>query len=247
MKLLLDIGNTHSHAGICTKRRIIRDAKMATDDWSKKRARKWLVDFIGKENVKQAVVCSVVPASTRIAERVLRQIQIKIHELNHKNCGIQIDYPRPSTIGADRLANACAGLSEFGSPLVVVDFGTAVTFDIVNGHDKYVGGIIAPGLSSMTDYLHKKTALLPKIQLCDPKTMIGKNTKQAMQIGAVYGYQGLVQGLISGIKSSLRSRRLSVAATGSYASLIARNITEIDAVRPRLTLDGLRLASNDWN
>ena len=77
--------------------------------------------------------------------------------------------------------------------------------------------------------------------------MIGKNTKQAMQIGAVYGYQGLVQGLISGIKSSLRSRRLSVTATGSYATLIARNITEIDAVRPRLTLDGLRLASNDWN
>ena len=247
MKLLLDIGNTHSHAGICTKRRIIRDAKMATDDWSKKRARKWLVDFIGKENVERAIVCSVVPASTRIAERVLRQIQIKIHELNHKNCGIQIDYPRPSKIGADRLANACAGLSEFGSPLVVVDFGTAVTFDIINGQAKYVGGVIAPGLSAMTDYLHEKTALLPKIQLRDPRTVIGKSTNQAMQIGAVRGYRGLVQGLIREIKSSLRSRRLSVVATGGYAALISRNITEINAVRPRLTLDGLRLASNGWS
>jgi type III pantothenate kinase len=99
----------------------------------------------------------------------------------------------------------------------------------------------------MTDYLHENTALLPKIKLRDPRTVIGKNTRQAMQIGAVHGYRGLVQGLVREIKSSLRSRRLSVVATGGYASLIARHITEIIAVRSRLTLDGLRLASNDWS
>ena len=195
----------------------------------------------------QAIVCSVVPAATRHAVKVLLEMGIKIHELTYKNCGIQVDYPCPSTIGADRLANARAGLGEFGSPLIVVDFGTAVTFDIVDDQGKYVGGVIAPGLSAMTDYLHEKTALLPKIQLRDPRTVIGKNTRQAMQIGAVHGYRGLVQGLVREIKSSLRSRRLSVVATGGYASLIARHITEIIAVRPRLTLDGLRLASNDWS
>jgi type III pantothenate kinase len=210
-------------------------------------AKKWLVDFIGKANVGQAIVCSVVPAATRHAVKVLRKRGIAIHELTHKNCGMQIDYPRPSSIGADRLANARAGLGEFGSPLVVVDFGTAVTFDIVDDQGKYVGGVIAPGLSAMTDYLHENTALLPKIKLRDPRTVIGKNTRQAMQIGAVHGYRGLVQGLVREIKSSLRSRRLSVVATGGYASLIARHITEIITVRPRLTLDGLRLASNDWS
>ena len=247
MKLLLDIGNTHSHIGICTARRISRDAKIPTDDWQKKHANKWLVDFIGKANVGQAIVCSVVPAATRHAVKVLRQMGIAIHELTHKNCGMQIDYPRPSSIGADRLANARAGLDEFGSPLIVVDFGTAVTFDIVDDQGKYVGGVIAPGLSAMTDYLHENTALLPKIKLRDPRTVIGKNTRQAMQIGAVHGYRGLVQGLVREIKSSLRSQRLSVVATGGYASLIARHITEIIAVRPKLTLDGLRLASNDWS
>ena len=140
-----------------------------------------------------------------------------------------------------------AGSDEFGSPLIVVDFGTAVTFDIVDDQGKYVGGVIAPGLSAMTDYLHENTALLPKIKLRDPRTVIGKNTRQAMQIGAVHGYRGLVQGLVREIKSSLRSRRLYVVATGGYASLIARHITEIIAVRPKLTLDGLRLASNDWS
>ena len=245
MKLLLDIGNTHSHFGTCTKHRISRDAMMPTDDWPKKRARKWLVEFVGKANVDQAIMCSVVPAATRHAVKVLREMAIKVQELTHKNCGIQVDYPRPSTIGTDRLSNARAGIDEFGCPLVVVDFGTAVTFDIINGQAKYVGGVIAPGLSAMTDYLHDKTALLPKIQLRDPRTVIGKSTNQAMQIGAVRGYRGLVQGLIREIKSSLRSRRLSVVATGGHASLISRNITEINAVRPRLTLDGLRLASND--
>ena len=247
MRLLLDIGNTHSHFGTCTKQRINRDAKMPTDDWQKKRTRKWLIDFIGKANVDQAIVCSVVPAATRQAMKLFREMEINFHELTHENCGIQIDYPRPSTIGPDRLANARAGLDEFGGPLVVVDFGTAVTLDIVSRKGRYIGGVIAPGLSAMTDYLQSKTALLPKIQIRDPRTVIGKNTEQAMQIGAVYGYRGLVQGLISEIKSSLRIRRLSVVATGGYASLIACNIKEISAVRPRLTLDGLRLASNDWS
>jgi type III pantothenate kinase len=247
MRLLLDIGNTHSHFGTCTKQRINRDDKMPTDCWQKKRSRKWLVDFIGKANVGQAIVCSVVPAATRHAMKLFREMEINFHELTHENCGIQIDYPRPSTIGSDRLANARGGLDEFGGPLIVVDFGTAVTLDIVSSQGKYIGGVIAPGLSAMTDYLQKKTALLPKIQLRDPRTVIGKNTEQAMQIGAVYGYRGLVQGLISEIKSSLRIRKLSVVATGGYASLIACDIKEISAVRPRLTLDGLRLASNGWS
>ena len=170
-----------------------------------------------------------------------------ISTLTHANCGIDLRYPKPDTIGSGRLANARAALDEFGGPALVVDFGTAVTFDIIDGSGAYVGGVIAPGLSAMTDYLHEKTALLPAITLKDHRTAIGKTTAQAMQIGAVHGYRGLVQGLIKEIRQSLGNKKLSVIATGGCARLIGCKIPEVNAIRPRLTLDGLRLASNDWN
>src|SRR5437899_2086157 len=110
-------------------------------------------------------------------------------ELTHKTIsGVGIDYPRPETIGPDRLANAVAARHHFGAPVVVVDFGTAVTFDVVNRAGDYAGGIIAPGLAAMTDYLHEKTALLPSIKIREIKRVIGKSTEEAMLIGAVHGY-----------------------------------------------------------
>src|SRR5205085_7876210 len=134
------------------------------------------------------------------------------------------------TIGADRLANAVAVKALYGAPALVVDFGTAVTFDVVNKEGNYVGGIIAPGLSAMTDYLHEKTALLPKIKIREPGVVIGKNTEEAMLIGAVHGYRGLIRGLIAELKTELRARRLPVVATGGYAPLIANKMPEITAV-----------------
>jgi type III pantothenate kinase len=132
--------------------------------------------------------------------------------------------------------------SLYGAPALVVDFGTAVTFDVVDQSGNYVGGIIAPGLSAMTDYLHEKTALLPKITIREPGGVIGKNTEQAMLIGAVHGYRGLIRGLIAELKRELKTRRLPVVATGGYAELIAEGMPEINEVRPNLTLEGLRMA-----
>ena len=126
-------------------------------------------------------------------------------ELNAKTVrGVGIDYPKPKSIGPDRLANAVAARKRFGAPVVVVDFGTAVTFDVVDGRGYYVGGIITPGLSAMTDYLHEKTALLPKIQIREIRTVIGKSTEEAMLAGAVHGYRGLVRELIAELKRELR-------------------------------------------
>jgi type III pantothenate kinase len=124
---------------------------------------------------------------------------------------------------------------------VVVDFGTAVTFDVVNAGGNYVGGIIAPGLAAMTDYLHEKTALLPKIKIRETKSVIGKSTEEAMLVGAVHGYRGLVRELIGELKRELRVKKLPVVATGGYARLIAAKLPEISAVLPDLTLEGLRL------
>jgi type III pantothenate kinase len=155
--------------------------------------------------------------------------------------GVGIDYPRPGTIGPDRLANAVAVSRHFGAPAVVVDFGTAVTFDVVDSAGNYVGGIITPGLAAMTDYLHEKTALLPRIKIREVKAVVGRNTEQAMLIGAVHGYRGLIRGLIADLKKSLRAKHLPVIATGGYAALIAKGMPEITAVRLLLTLEGLRL------
>ena len=169
-------------------------------------------------------------------------MEIEALELHAGNIrGVGIDYPKPNSIGPDRLANAVAARKRFGAPVVVVDFGTAVTFDVVNARGNYVGGIIAPGLAAMTNYLHEKTALLPKIHIRDIKTAIGKSTEEAMLIGAVHGYRGLVRGLIVELKRELRTQKLPVVATGGYAKLIAAKLPEISAVAPDLTLEGLRL------
>ena len=125
---------------------------------------------------------------------------------------------------------------------MVVDFGTAVTFDVVNRRGDYVGGIIAPGLAAMTSYLHEKTALLPEIKIREVTGAVGKSTEQAMLIGAVHGYRGLIRELIGKLKEELKCRRLPVVATGGYAKLMAKKLPEITAVDPLLTLKGLRLA-----
>ena len=158
-----------------------------------------------------------------------------------QEAALGINYPHPETIGPDRLANALAARHRFGAPVVVVDFGTAVTFDVVDRAGDYIGGIIAPGLAAMTDYLHEKTALLPRIRIREIHSPIGKTTEQAMLVGAVHGYRGLIRELIRELKRELNTRRLPVVATGGYARLIAAKLPEISAVDPLLTLEGLRL------
>jgi type III pantothenate kinase len=243
MILLLDIGNTHTHAGIARGKRITPHDIFPTKDWQGIRAKKWLQQFIGKHAVSTTTLCSVVPAATRAARTVLRELGLKTDVITHRNCGLETDYPKPSTIGPDRRANARAGIEYFGAPVVIIDFGTAVTFDIVDAQGRYIGGIIAPGLSAMTDYLHEKTALLPRIEIRDANTAIGKSTEQAMRIGAVHGYRGLINGLIGELRRELKVRKLPVIATGGASKIIARQCPEINAVRPLLTLEGLRLAS----
>ena len=124
----------------------------------------------------------------------------------------------------------------------MVDFGTAVSFDILAENGNYVGGVIAPGLEAMTDYLHQRTALLPKITLLEPPAAIGKSTRTAMLSGAVYGYRGLIRQILIELTRELGSpRKLSVVATGGYAEMIAAALPEIQTVRQDLTLQGLRI------
>jgi type III pantothenate kinase len=189
------------------------------------------------------VLSSVVPEKGELIQRIVAPCRVLT--VSHRlKLGVGVDYPRPKTIGADRLANAASATHFFGAPVVVVDFGTAVTFDIIDRERNYVGGVIAPGLEAMTDYLHHRTALLPKITLLEPPGAIGRSTKHAMVAGAVYGYRGLVRQILAEIRRELGARRLKVVATGGCASLIARGLPEITDLHPQLTLEGLRLIAN---
>ncbi|HTQ49663.1 MAG TPA: type III pantothenate kinase [Candidatus Acidoferrales bacterium] len=243
MILLFDIGNTHTHVGLAGRRRVLRQINIPTGEWHGGKAGARLARFVGAQGIQGAVLCSVVPRATPVVRRTLRRLwKLSALELTCKTVqGLGIEYPRPGTIGPDRLANAIAAKEHFGAPAVVVDFGTAVTFDVVNRRGNYAGGIIAPGLAAMTDYLHEKTALLPKIRIHEITAAIGKNTEQAMLIGAVHGYRGLVSKLIAELKRELRAKNLPVVATGGYARLMAAKLPEISAVEPNLTLEGLRL------
>jgi len=190
------------------------------------------------------IVSSVVPKKNRLVQQAAGKT--KVLWLNPRlKLGVGIDYPKPKSIGADRLANAAAVTALYGYPAIVVDFGTAVTFDIVSDRRTYIGGVIAPGLEAMTSFLYQRTALLPKLSLKEPRHAIGKSTIEAMLSGAVFGYRGLVREILARIRAEQFPRKkVYIVATGGYARLIAGQLPEIDAVRPHLTLEGLRVAAN---
>jgi len=243
MILLLDIGNTNTHLGLATASRVIKQANIPSTTWGQGKAKALVAGFVAKARLEGAVLCSVVPHITPLVRKVILQLaNLDCLELTPKTLkGLGIDYPKPNTIGPDRLANAVAARHRFGAPVIVVDFGTAVTFDVVNHGGNYVGGIIAPGLAVMTDYLHEKTALLPHVKIHDVKSVIGKSTEEAILIAAVRGYRGLIRELLADLRRELKTTRLPVIATGGYASLMAAKLPDIIAVDPRLTLEGLRL------
>lgn len=247
MILLFDIGNTNTHVGLADDKRIVRHTDIPTRDFVAGRAAEKLSAFVGKRVPHAAAICSVVPRATpRVQSAIWKLWRVRALELSPKTLrGVGIDYPKPSSIGPDRLANAVAARHHFGAPSVVVDFGTAVTFDVVDARGNYVGGVIAPGLAAMTDYLHERTALLPRIKIREVKSPIGKSTEHAMLVGAVHGYRGLVRELIGELRRELGAKRLPVVATGGYAKLIASKLPDISACEPNLTLEGLRLVVNN--
>ena len=238
--LLIDISNSYTKLAFATRARVARATRMPT----KKLTRAAVQQHLRTRNVSAIVVSSVVPARNAVIAKAAGKSRLLFVDWRCR-LGVGVDYPAPSTIGADRLANAAAVAQLYGRPAIVVDFGTAVTFDVVSPEGNYVGGVIAPGLEAMTSFLYQRTALLPKLTLREPAGAIGKTTRAAMMSGAIYGYRGLVREIIARISQECFPRRkVRVVATGGYARLIARQLPEIEAVHPGLTLEGLRLVAN---
>jgi type III pantothenate kinase len=238
--LLVDVSNSYAKFAFASRRRVLAPTRMPTSELS----RGVVARFLRKRNVEKMVVSSVVPAKNPAILKAAGKINVLWLDWKLK-LGVEIDYPNPRSIGADRLANAAAVTALYGFPAIVVDFGTAVTFDIVSQHRAYVGGVIAPGLEAMTNFLYRRTALLPKLSLKEPRRAIGKSTIQAMLSGAVFGYRGLVREILAQVRAEQFShKKVHVVTTGGYARLIARRLPEIDVVHPNLTLEGLRIVAN---
>jgi type III pantothenate kinase len=189
---------------------------------------------------KRAVIASVKPGVNKSWERFLKKRGVvEILWVNHTvNLGVKVSYPKPGTIGADRLANACEAAADYGTPVVVCDFGTALTFDIIKKREGYVGGIICPGLPLMFDYLAEKTALLPHIKPVKTTHVVGKSTEEAMTIGAHLGYLGMVKEILAQLKKEL-GPGTKVCATGGFAKWVFEGWDHPVPVDSNLTLKGL--------
>ena len=195
-----------------------------------------------REAVSGAVIGTVVPAALYHLRRLCRD-WFAIEPLIARSTldwGFEIKVDNPDEVGADRLLNALAGHRRFGGPLIVVDFGTATTFDVVDHDGAYLGGVIAPGINLSIEALHHAAARLPRIGIGRPQAVIGRSTVPAMQSGVYWGYVGLIEGLVGRIKAEYGGP-MKVIATGGLAPLFAEGTLLIEKIDPDLTLDGLRL------
>ena len=239
--LLIDISNSYAKFAFASKKRVSTPVRIVTRELSTS----VVAEFLRKRQVAKVVVSSVVPAKNSAVSKATHN-KMKTLWLDWKlNLGVVIDYPKPQSIGADRLANAAAVAGLYGCPAIVVDFGTAVTFDVISERRSYVGGVIAPGLEAMTNFLYQRTALLPRLSLKEPKRAVGKSTIEALRSGAVFGYRGLVREILARLRAEQFPRKkVVVVATGGYTRLIAGVLPEIGVIRPHLTLEGLRIVGN---
>jgi len=244
---VVDVGNTSTKWGVAGARRIFREYEFPTGRFIGARDAMAMIRRLPR-GLAGGIVSCVVPRALERVKRCFRALRTPQPLLvsAEMDLGIGIRYPAPQTIGADRLANSVAAVALYGAPAVVVDFGTAVTFDVISARGEYLGGVIAPGLEMMTDYLHERTALLPKVSLAAPRSAIGKSTEAAMRAGAVVGYRGLVREILGAVAREMlggarRGRRPCVIATGGHSSLIAAGLPQIHHLNPRLTLEGLRI------
>lgn len=239
--LAIDVGNTSVAIGVVSDKRVRNVAHVRGGISSFDEVERALASIVSKTKVDGAILCSVVPSDNRRWKKVLKKhVGKNPFEVTHTSkLGVSIDYPKPASIGPDRLANACGAVAKFGAPVIVADFGTALTFDVISKEATYIGGVIAPGLPLMTEYLADRTELLPMIKLKGRCGKVGRSTEGAMRIGAHVGYRGMVREIITHLKEGLESEKVALCATGGFAKWVLEDAGMHFAVEPNLTLYGL--------
>ena len=251
MLLVVDVGNTNIVLGVYEGKRLLYDWRIATDKNKTSDEYGLLFEQIFKyhnlcpENVEDVIISSVVPTLmhtlSAMSTRYFKREPIIVGP--GVRTGMNIRYDNPKEVGADRIVNAVAGFAKYGGPLIIVDFGTAITFCAISRYGDYLGGVIAPGIIISSEALFLRTAKLPKVEIAKPNTVIGKNTINSIQSGLAYGYIGLVDHIVEKIieEMSEEGEIKTVVATGGFSSLIAKESKYINRVDKLLTLEGLRI------
>lgn len=247
MLFVIDVGNTNTVVGIFDGDRLVQHWRLISKERTADELGVYLLTLLGTAGISPlsiggGILSSVVPpVDAAFVEGVRRYFGVECLRVSPAlDLGIRVEYGVPQEVGADRLVNAVAGMARYGSPLVIVDFGTAITVDVVSGDGAYLGGAIAPGLVTSMSALFGKTAKLPKVGLDAPGTAIGKNTMDSIKAGVIYGNAGLVDSLVERIWQELGTET-RVVATGGHAQVIAEHSRTIGTVDPWLTLDGLKM------
>lgn len=243
--LTLDLGNTALAGGFW-------EGEVLRENWSlaltggpfRRRLKKRLQDLKEGGGIDSAILASVVPQKTEWVLSLCRSVlNVEAYILTANTpTGLKITYHHPEKVGADRIANAVGAYRLYGGPVIVVDFGTAITFDVISKKFEYLGGVIAPGLEISTQALFKKAALLPRIKISVPEKILGQDTASAIRSGVFYGTLGLVERIIKELKNELGwGKEVRLVATGGQAKLILSGSRIIKAIDPFLTLKGLYL------
>jgi type III pantothenate kinase len=248
MLLAFDVGNTTMAIGLFRGRKLVKSWKIKTDsgktsdEYGATLLNLMQVSGLAASKISGAIISSVVPPLTPVIEEVCRTYFSTTASVVGPGLktGMPILYETPLEVGADRITAAVAAFEKYGGPVIILDFGTATTFDAVSAKGEYLGGAIAPGIQISAEALYLKTAKLPRIEIRKPKRAIGRTTVSSMQSGLYFGYIGLVTKTIEEIRKEL-GPKARVVATGGYGGQVASELPEIDAYEPDLVLEGLRI------
>lgn len=251
MIFVIDAGNSNITCGIYENSKLIYHWRMETDrgktedEYAMQLKMFFLHVGLSFEQITGIIISSVVPPIMYSLEEMCRKyFQVKPLIVGPGvKTGLNIKFDNPKEVGADRIVNAVAAIHEYGCPLIIVDFGTAITYGCINEKGEYFGGAIAPGVGISTEALYMKASKLPRVEISRPSNIIGKNTINAMQVGIYYGFVGQVEGIVSRMKTLFKEEPL-VIATGRMAKFIGKETTMIDVVDPLLTLKGLYIIYN---
>ena len=250
MLLAIDLGNTNTVFGVYDGERLTMHWRLSTqknrtlDEYGILLRNLFALEKLDASRIHAVIIASVVPPLDAVLhDMVVSYFSIEPFFVTHENAGIPILYTDPREVGADRIVNAVAALRKYGKPAIIVDFGTATTFDAITAAGEYLGGVIAPGIVISAEALYEHAARLPRIDIQKPKDVIGRTTVGSMQSGLFYGYVSLVDGILTRMKLEL-GEDTRVIATGGQAPFICQESRLIEAIDPNLTLDGLQLVAS---